>query len=93
MNTTANNSFGAMIGSKQQAEFEELRNDQLMKDIARVLVSKGWTSTTLRERMVYKSFEFCNQWIDQYGRAIPSMIGLPAHALVAAVVDIEEAGA
>ena len=89
MSITANNFFGAMIGSKQQAEFDQLRKDWLMNDIARVLISKGWNSTTLRERMIYKSFDFCEQWINQYGRPAPSMIGFPAAALVSIMQEIE----
>lgn len=89
MNASANTIFGAMIGSKQQAEFEQLRKDWLMNDIARVLISKGWNSTKLRERMVYKSFDFCEQWTNQYGRPIPSMIGLPAAALISIMQEIE----
>lgn len=90
MNTTfnLNSFFGAFIGEDIRAEFDTLRADKLMISAARFQIKNGYTANSMWA--IYHDFSnsFCQQWIN-HGKAAPSMIGLPAAALIAAMLDIE----
>lgn len=87
---TANTALGAAVNKKAQLEFERLVASPLMTAAARHYLRAGYTADGMKATI--NSGAFLREWIDNGGES-PSLIGLPAAALVVVMKNIEEAGA
>lgn len=90
MTTNANTALGAYVNKKAQDEFDRLVASPLMHKAARHYINAGETSDELGPNI--NSGAFYSEWVNNGGDA-PSMIGLPAAALITVMRNIEEAGA